>query len=84
MEEEEQEMLATPLQQDTTDQSSDCQDKCHSHFHDTVAPPAQLHHHHHDYHHILHHHHSQNPLCPINWTCLLLLPLLCFMNVFKQ
>ncbi|XP_041927301.1 zinc transporter ZIP6 isoform X1 [Alosa sapidissima] len=42
------------------DQSLDCQDKCHSHFHDTVAPPAQLHHHHHDYHHILHHHHSQN------------------------
>ncbi|KAL2092839.1 hypothetical protein ACEWY4_012637 [Coilia grayii] len=57
-EEEEQEMLSTPLQD--ADQSSDCQDKCHSHFHDTVAPPARLHHHHHDYHHILHHHHSQN------------------------
>ncbi|XP_062386806.1 zinc transporter ZIP6 isoform X2 [Sardina pilchardus] len=66
-EEEEEEMLShthththTLSELRDADQSSDCQDKCHSHFHDTVAPPAQLHHHHHDYHHILHHHHSQN------------------------
>ncbi|XP_018613346.1 zinc transporter ZIP6 isoform X2 [Scleropages formosus] len=40
--------------------SEDCENKCHSHFHDTVGQPDDLHHHHHDYHHILHHHHSQN------------------------
>uniref|UniRef100_A0A8C6SFE2 Zinc transporter ZIP6 n=1 Tax=Neogobius melanostomus TaxID=47308 RepID=A0A8C6SFE2_9GOBI len=38
----------------------DCENKCHSHFHDTVGQPDHEHHHHHDYHHILHHHHSQN------------------------
>lgn len=38
----------------------DCENKCHSHFHDTVGQPDSEHHHHHDYHHILHHHHSQN------------------------
>ncbi|TNN24524.1 Zinc transporter ZIP6 [Liparis tanakae] len=40
--------------------AEDCENKCHSHFHDTVGPADSLHHHHHDYHHILHHHHSQN------------------------
>ncbi|TRY66324.1 hypothetical protein DNTS_024320 [Danionella cerebrum] len=38
----------------------DCENKCHSHFHDTVGQSDEQHHHHHDYHHILHHHHSQN------------------------
>ncbi|XP_062260585.1 zinc transporter ZIP6 isoform X1 [Platichthys flesus] len=38
----------------------DCENKCHSHFHDTVGQVDSKHHHHHDYHHILHHHHSQN------------------------
>ncbi|XP_030607767.1 zinc transporter ZIP6 isoform X3 [Archocentrus centrarchus] len=38
----------------------DCENKCHSHFHDTVGQTDSMHHHHHDYHHILHHHHSQN------------------------
>uniref|UniRef100_A0A672MZG9 Zinc transporter ZIP6 n=1 Tax=Sinocyclocheilus grahami TaxID=75366 RepID=A0A672MZG9_SINGR len=38
----------------------DCENKCHSHFHDTVGHSDEQHHHHHDYHHILHHHHSQN------------------------
>uniref|UniRef100_A0A3B4GG09 Zinc transporter ZIP6 n=1 Tax=Pundamilia nyererei TaxID=303518 RepID=A0A3B4GG09_9CICH len=38
----------------------DCENKCHSHFHDTVGQTDSRHHHHHDYHHILHHHHSQN------------------------
>ncbi|KAM4604989.1 zinc transporter ZIP6 [Polymixia lowei] len=38
----------------------DCENKCHSHFHDTVGQADHMHHHHHDYHHILHHHHSQN------------------------
>ncbi|KAF7644097.1 hypothetical protein LDENG_00227970 [Lucifuga dentata] len=40
--------------------NEDCENKCHSHFHDTVGQADHLHHHHHDYHHILHHHHSQN------------------------
>ncbi|TWW73102.1 Zinc transporter ZIP6 [Takifugu flavidus] len=40
--------------------AEDCENKCHSHFHDTVGQTDSLHHHHHDYHHILHHHHSQN------------------------
>ncbi|CAF89895.1 unnamed protein product [Tetraodon nigroviridis] len=40
--------------------AEDCENKCHSHFHDTVGQMDSLHHHHHDYHHILHHHHSQN------------------------
>uniref|UniRef100_A0A8C7XDK1 Zinc transporter ZIP6 n=2 Tax=Oryzias sinensis TaxID=183150 RepID=A0A8C7XDK1_9TELE len=51
--EEEQVMLAPQL-------SVDCENKCHSHFHDTVGQADSMHHHHHDYHHILHHHHSQN------------------------
>ncbi|XP_029308524.1 zinc transporter ZIP6 [Cottoperca gobio] len=40
--------------------AEDCENKCHSHFHDTVGQVDSMHHHHHDYHHILHHHHSQN------------------------
>ncbi|KAK5920133.1 hypothetical protein CgunFtcFv8_023972 [Champsocephalus gunnari] len=40
--------------------AEDCENKCHSHFHDTVGNADRQHHHHHDYHHILHHHHSQN------------------------
>lgn len=40
--------------------AEDCENKCHSHFHDTVGQTDSSHHHHHDYHHILHHHHSQN------------------------
>ncbi|XP_042354391.1 zinc transporter ZIP6 [Plectropomus leopardus] len=40
--------------------AEDCENKCHSHFHDTVGQTDSMHHHHHDYHHILHHHHSQN------------------------
>ncbi|XP_034039358.1 zinc transporter ZIP6 isoform X2 [Thalassophryne amazonica] len=40
--------------------AEDCENKCHSHFHDTVGQADHMHHHHHDYHHILHHHHSQN------------------------
>ncbi|XP_061696446.1 zinc transporter ZIP6 isoform X2 [Syngnathoides biaculeatus] len=40
--------------------AEECENKCHSHFHDTVGQADSLHHHHHDYHHILHHHHSQN------------------------
>lgn len=53
--EEEEVMLETELYTDT-----DCENKCHSHFHDTVGQSDEQHHHHHDYHHILHHHHSQN------------------------
>ncbi|XP_067837837.1 zinc transporter ZIP6-like [Heptranchias perlo] len=37
-----------------------CENKCHSHFHDTIGNADDSHHHHHDYHHILHHHHHQN------------------------
>ncbi|KAM3928956.1 zinc transporter ZIP6 [Leptodactylus fuscus] len=37
-----------------------CENKCHSHFHDTLGQSDDLIHHHHDYHHILHHHHHQN------------------------
>ncbi|XP_054452369.1 zinc transporter ZIP6 [Anoplopoma fimbria] len=40
--------------------AEDCENACHSHFHDTVGQADSMHHHHHDYHHILHHHHSQN------------------------
>ncbi|XP_019900954.2 zinc transporter ZIP6 isoform X1 [Esox lucius] len=40
--------------------AGECENKCHSHFHDTVGEADNLHHHHHEYHHILHHHHSQN------------------------
>lgn len=62
--EEEQVMLTpTPQTQGLSPQGyseQDCENKCHSHFHDTVGQPDREHHHHHDYHHILHHHHSQN------------------------
>lgn len=62
--EEEQVMLTpTPPLQGLSPQGyseQDCENKCHSHFHDTVGQPDREHHHHHDYHHILHHHHSQN------------------------
>ncbi|XP_069777081.1 zinc transporter ZIP6-like isoform X2 [Narcine bancroftii] len=37
-----------------------CENKCHSHFHDTIGNADDSHHHHHSYHHILHHHHHQN------------------------
>uniref|UniRef100_A0A8C5PUK3 Zinc transporter ZIP6 n=1 Tax=Leptobrachium leishanense TaxID=445787 RepID=A0A8C5PUK3_9ANUR len=40
--------------------SRGCENKCHSHFHDTLGQSDELMHHHHDYHHILHHHHHQN------------------------
>ncbi|XP_067218642.1 zinc transporter ZIP6 isoform X2 [Chanodichthys erythropterus] len=53
--EEEEVMLGAELYSDI-----DCENKCHSHFHDTVGQSDEQHHHHHDYHHILHHHHSQN------------------------
>ncbi|XP_056600606.1 zinc transporter ZIP6 [Triplophysa dalaica] len=53
--EEEEVMLGAELYTDM-----DCENKCHSHFHDTVGQSDEQHHHHHDYHHILHHHHSQN------------------------
>uniref|UniRef100_A0A8C1P134 Zinc transporter ZIP6 n=1 Tax=Cyprinus carpio TaxID=7962 RepID=A0A8C1P134_CYPCA len=53
--EEEEVMLGAELYSDM-----DCENKCHSHFHDTVGQSDEQHHHHHDYHHILHHHHSQN------------------------
>ncbi|NP_001001591.1 zinc transporter ZIP6 [Danio rerio] len=53
--EEEEVMLGAELYNDI-----DCENKCHSHFHDTVGQSDEQHHHHHDYHHILHHHHSQN------------------------
>ncbi|XP_078121235.1 zinc transporter ZIP6 isoform X2 [Sander vitreus] len=64
--EEEQVMLAPQLSATASPQGSaaytaeDCENKCHSHFHDTVGQTDSMHHHHHDYHHILHHHHSQN------------------------
>ncbi|KAI4891441.1 hypothetical protein NFI96_025130 [Prochilodus magdalenae] len=53
--EEEEVMLSQSCYTD-----EDCENKCHSHFHDTVGQSDEQHHHHHDYHHILHHHHSQN------------------------
>lgn len=68
--EEEQVMLSLPVAIVTpqgyalapggTYTAEDCENKCHSHFHDTVGQADHMHHHHHDYHHILHHHHSQN------------------------
>ncbi|KAM8838864.1 zinc transporter ZIP6 isoform 1-T1 [Synchiropus picturatus] len=54
--EEEQVMLAPT----TSYTAEDCENKCHSHLHDTVGTADSEHHHHHNYHHILHHHHSQN------------------------
>lgn len=56
---EEEIMLALPSASGVFT-AEDCENKCHSHFHDTVGQPGVTHHHHHDYHHILHHHHSQN------------------------
>ncbi|XP_058878584.1 zinc transporter ZIP6-like isoform X1 [Acipenser ruthenus] len=60
--EEEEVMLAPVLSQDGYNEytAQGCENKCHSHFHDTIGQADDLHHHHHDYHHILHHHHSQN------------------------
>ncbi|XP_041103967.1 zinc transporter ZIP6 isoform X2 [Polyodon spathula] len=60
--EEEEVMLAPALSQDGYNEytAQGCENKCHSHFHDTIGQADDLHHHHHDYHHILHHHHSQN------------------------
>lgn len=63
--EEEQKMLAPQPSAgssmgDAVYTDEDCENKCHSHFHDTVGQADSMHHHHHDYHHILHHHHSQN------------------------
>ncbi|XP_074544327.1 zinc transporter ZIP6 [Halichoeres trimaculatus] len=63
--EEEQVMLAPQASTvsslgDAAYTDEDCENKCHSHFHDTVGQADSMHHHHHDYHHILHHHHSQN------------------------
>ncbi|XP_062337260.1 zinc transporter ZIP6 isoform X2 [Osmerus eperlanus] len=67
--EEEEVMLAPPAVVATPEgyalasgpyTAEECENKCHSHFHDTVGQPDNMHHHHHDYHHILHHHHSQN------------------------
>ncbi|KAF3857704.1 hypothetical protein F7725_010905, partial [Dissostichus mawsoni] len=50
-----------PAEEESVDYTAeDCENKCHSHFHDTVGNADRQHHHHHDYHHILHHHHSQN------------------------
>uniref|UniRef100_H3AEY6 Zinc transporter ZIP6 n=1 Tax=Latimeria chalumnae TaxID=7897 RepID=H3AEY6_LATCH len=40
--------------------ATECENKCHSHFHDTLGQSDEHMHHHHDYHHILHHHHHQN------------------------
>ncbi|OCT74372.1 zinc transporter ZIP6 [Xenopus laevis] len=40
--------------------SRGCENKCHSHLHDTLGQTDDMSHHHHDYHHILHHHHHQN------------------------
>uniref|UniRef100_A0A8C5WCG3 Zinc transporter ZIP6 n=1 Tax=Leptobrachium leishanense TaxID=445787 RepID=A0A8C5WCG3_9ANUR len=61
-EEEEEIMIAHP--DDEADYlkygSRGCENKCHSHFHDTLGQSDELMHHHHDYHHILHHHHHQN------------------------
>ncbi|XP_043921660.1 zinc transporter ZIP6-like [Protopterus annectens] len=55
----EEEAMITPLEPDEYS-SRDCENKCHSHFHDTLGQPDDLIHRHHDYHHILHHHHHQN------------------------
>ncbi|XP_032420339.1 zinc transporter ZIP6 isoform X2 [Xiphophorus hellerii] len=70
---EEEQVMLTPQVSVVTEQTygrpagggagysaEDCENKCHSHFHDTVGQADSMHHHHHDYHHILHHHHSQN------------------------
>ncbi|XP_069814258.1 zinc transporter ZIP6 isoform X1 [Dendropsophus ebraccatus] len=62
-EEEEEVMIAHDSHDETSYReyvSRGCENKCHSHFHDTLGQSDDLIHHHHDYHHILHHHHHQN------------------------
>ncbi|CAJ0923766.1 unnamed protein product [Ranitomeya imitator] len=62
-EEEEEEVMIAHSHDETSYQeyvSRGCENKCHSHFHDTLGQSDDLIHHHHDYHHILHHHHHQN------------------------
>ncbi|XP_073443953.1 zinc transporter ZIP6 isoform X2 [Dendrobates tinctorius] len=61
--EEEEEVMIAHSHDETSYQeyvSRGCENKCHSHFHDTLGQSDDLIHHHHDYHHILHHHHHQN------------------------
>ncbi|KAM4705054.1 zinc transporter ZIP6 [Rhinophrynus dorsalis] len=62
-EEEEEEVMIAHSHDETSYQeyvSRGCENKCHSHFHDTLGQSDDMIHHHHDYHHILHHHHHQN------------------------
>ncbi|XP_073534704.1 zinc transporter ZIP6 isoform X2 [Phyllobates terribilis] len=62
-EEEEEEVMIAHSHDETSYReyvSRGCENKCHSHFHDTLGQSDDLIHHHHDYHHILHHHHHQN------------------------
>ncbi|XP_040288795.1 zinc transporter ZIP6 [Bufo bufo] len=62
-EEEEEEVMIAHSHDEASYQeyvSRGCENKCHSHFHDTLGQSDDLIHHHHDYHHILHHHHHQN------------------------
>lgn len=61
--EEEEEIMIAQSHDETSYReyvSRGCENKCHSHFHDTLGQSDDLLHHHHDYHHILHHHHHQN------------------------
>lgn len=61
--EEEEEIMIAQSHDETSYReyvSRGCENKCHSHFHDTLGQSDDLIHHHHDYHHILHHHHHQN------------------------
>ncbi|XP_068092803.1 zinc transporter ZIP6 [Hyperolius riggenbachi] len=62
-EEEEEEIMIAQSHDETSYReyvSRGCENKCHSHFHDTLGQSDDFIHHHHDYHHILHHHHHQN------------------------
>ncbi|XP_069476731.1 zinc transporter ZIP6 isoform X1 [Ambystoma mexicanum] len=61
-EEEEEFMIAQAHAEENYNEyvSRGCENKCHSHFHDTLGQSDDHLHHHHDYHHILHHHHHQN------------------------
>ncbi|KAM4689752.1 zinc transporter ZIP6 [Discoglossus pictus] len=62
-EEEEEEIMIARSHDEASYQeyvSKGCENKCHSHFHDTLGQSDEMIHHHHDYHHILHHHHHQN------------------------
>ncbi|XP_053570560.1 zinc transporter ZIP6 [Bombina bombina] len=62
-EEEEEEIMIAHSHDEASYQeyvSRGCENKCHSHFHDTLGKSDDMIHHHHDYHHILHHHHHQN------------------------